>query len=64
MNQYETSGQMPRSDAPIDSKSDIRRLQDQISAQHDMIQKLQQEIRRIKTKLDRHADHLNKIARG
>jgi hypothetical protein len=44
--------------------AEIRRLGEQIKAQDAIIKDLQTEMRRLKTKLDQHAVHLNKISRG
>ena len=43
---------------------DLKSLIDRVQQQHVEIQKLQTEMRRLKSKLDRHADHINNQDRG
>lgn len=67
MEQYEKGSSV--SDAKIKSKETtlvelVGRLDQQVAAQQRMIQDLQKDIRRLKEKLDRHADHLNRQQRG
>ena len=63
MEQYEKSGTGTKikrtSDAP-DLESRLRRLEDDHRQQQDIIVELQAEIRRLKSKLDRHADYINR----
>lgn len=67
MEQYEKSG----TGAKVKETSDtsnleirLRRLEDDHRQQQETIVELQAEIRRLKSKLDRHADHLNRQQRG
>ena len=67
MEQYEKGSSV--SDAKIKSKETtlvelVGRLDQQVAAQQRMIMDLQKDIRRLKEKLDRHADHLNRQQRG
>ena len=64
MEQYEKGGTGVKTVKSRDLEGDIRHLKEQIKAQDAIIRDLQTELRRLKTKLDRHAEHLNKIARG
>jgi uncharacterized coiled-coil protein SlyX len=64
MEQYGKSGTVVKAEKPRDTNAEIRRLGEQIKAQDAIIKELQTELRRLKTKIDRHAVHLNKIARG
>lgn len=64
MEQYEKSGAGVKAIKKTDMDAEIRHLKEQIKAQDATIRDLQTELRRLKTKLDRHAVHLNKIARG
>ena len=67
MEQYEKSGDGTKakqeSKAP-DLDARLRRLEDDHRQQQEIIVELQAEIRRLKAKLDRHADYLNKQQRG
>ena len=67
MEQYEKSGTGSKikklSDAD-DIESRLRRVEDDHRQQQDIIVELQTEIRRLKSKLDKHADHLNRQNRG
>ena len=64
MEQYEKGGTGAKAKKVQDVDADIRHLKEQVKAQDAIIRDLQTELRRLKTKLDRHAVHLNKIARG
>jgi hypothetical protein len=64
MEQYKKNGPGIKAEKPRDTDAEIRRLGEQIKAQDAIIKDLQTELRRVKTKLDRHAVHLNKISRG
>ena len=64
MEQYKKNGPVIKAEKPHDPSAEIRRLGEQIKAQDAIIKDLQTEMRRLKTKLDRHAVHLNKISRG
>jgi hypothetical protein len=64
MTQYENSGPGIAPAAVQDTSADIRALREQITAQGTAIQDLQKELRRVKSKLDQHAVHLNKMSRG
>jgi len=64
MEQYEKGGSSPLPEKKSDLDAEIRHLKEQIKAQDAVIRDLQTDIRRLKSKLDRHAVHLNKIARG
>ena len=64
MEQYGKSGTGIKSTKKTDPDAEIRHLKEQIKTQDAAIRDLQTELRRLKTKLDRHAVHLNKIARG
>lgn len=67
MEQYEKSGTGAKvnqeSSAP-DLDARLRRLEEDHRQQQEIIVELQTEIRRLKAKLDRHADYLNKQQRG
>ena len=66
MEQYEQGA--PPSKAPEQRDQDlsgtIDRLQRRVAQQDTVIENLQREVRRLKEKLDRHADHLNRQQRG
>ena len=64
MEQYEKGGAGVKATKKTDMHAEIRHLKEQIKSQEAVIRDLQAELRRLKTKLDRHAVHLNKIARG
>jgi prefoldin subunit 5 len=64
MDQYKKNGPGIKAEKSHDASAEIRRLGEQIKAQDAIIKELQTELRRLKTKIDRHAVHLNKIARG
>ena len=64
MTQYENSGPGTTPTAAKDISADVRALREQITAQGVIIQDLQKELRRVKSKLDQHAVHLNKMSRG
>jgi len=64
MEQYKKNGPGIKAEKPHDTGAEIRRLGEQIKAQDAIIKEVQTELRRLKTKLDRHAVHLNKISRG
>ena len=64
MEQYSKSG--PKIQAP-ESKvitDDTATLKSQIQAQNRLIEELQKEVRRLKQKLDRHADYINRQNHG
>ena len=64
MTQYSKSGPPVDQKSPADSKvgqDDVRKM---LSAQQDKIDSLEKEVRRLKQKLDRHADYLNKLDHG
>jgi len=64
MDQYKKNGPGIKAEKSHDASAEIRRLGEQIKAQDTIIKELQTELRRLKTRIDRHAVHLNKIARG
>ena len=67
MEQYEKSGtgaQINQMSDAKDLEGRLRRLEDDHRQQREIIVELQAEIRRLKAKLDRHADYLNKQQRG
>ena len=64
MEQYKKGGVGIKHTKKTDIDADIRHLKEQIKSQDAVIKDLQTELRRLKTKLDRHAVHLNKISRG
>lgn len=47
-----------------DLEGRLRRMEDDHRQQQEIIVELQTEIRRLKAKLDRHADHINRQNRG
>ena len=66
MNQYERSGP-PAEQKPADeirTEITIRELQDTVRRQQTMIESLQKDVRRLREKIDRHADYLNGNQRG
>ena len=67
MEQYEKSGtgaRVKKTSGATDLESRLHRLEDDHRQQQEIIVELQAEIRRLKTKLDRHADYLNQQKRG
>lgn len=64
MEQYGKSRSGPLPEKTSDLDAEIRHLKEQIKAQDAVIRDLQTDMRRLKSKLDRHAVHLNKISRG
>lgn len=64
MVQYEKGGVGIKPTKKTDLDAEIRHLKEQMKTQDSIIKDLQTELRRLKTKLDRHAVHLNKISRG
>lgn len=63
MEQYEKSGTgiaVKKESDTKDLESRVRRLEDTNRQQQDIIVELQTEIRRLKSKLDKHADYLNR----
>lgn len=66
MTQYEKSGPPtePKTKEQTDIASTVFRLQQQVSAQDRQIRELQLDLRRLKDKMDQHADFLNRQQRG
>lgn len=58
--QYKRSGPLPTKPQASAQDNTIARLEQKIDEQDRQIQDLQKAIRRLKDKLDRHADYLNK----
>ena len=65
MQQYEKSGPADAVKIPKPDPADkISALEQKILAQDQAIAELLKEIQRLKTKMDRHADHINRNNRG
>ena len=67
MQQYEKSGTGATVKKDVDARDlvvRITRLEDDNKRCQEIIAELQTEIRRLKAKLDRHADYLNRQDRG
>jgi uncharacterized coiled-coil protein SlyX len=64
MEQYEKSGPQQKTKSVDTKDPSIRHLEEQLAAQAKQIQELQKEIRQLRSRLDRHADHLNRQSRG
>lgn len=67
MQQYDQSGPAPtqfQSTSEHKIEEVIERLQSHVAQQDVLIENLQKEIRRLKDKLDGHADHINRLNRG
>jgi hypothetical protein len=65
MEQYSKSG--PKIQAPenkVVMGDDTASLKSQIQEQNRLIEELQKEVRRLKQKLDRHADYINRQNHG
>lgn len=67
MEQYKKSGPAPEKKADTKNDTDIaklHRLEEQVKQQEAQIRTLEQELRRVKSKMDTHATALNKIRNG
>ena len=66
MEQYEQSGPTvePKTKEQTDLSGVVTRLHQQVAAQDRLIRELQLDLRRLKDKMDRHADFLNRQQRG
>ena len=64
MEQYEKGGPETKKELSSTKSPEIRHLQEQVAEQMRLIKDLQKEIRQLKSRLDRHAEHLNKQSRG
>ena len=66
MEQYEQSGPVPdpQEKSSTDLSDKLARLQQKVSDQDRVIRMLEQELRRVKDKMDQHADYLNRQQRG
>ena len=67
MEQYKKSGPGTTVKKESDTRSiedRLHRIEDEHIHQQEIIVELQTEIRRLKAKLDRHADHINRQQRG
>ena len=64
MEQYEKSGPHTKTGSPSVKDPGIRHLEERLAEQAKQIAELQKEIRQLRSRLDRHADHLNRQSRG
>lgn len=66
MEQYEKGGPAldPKSKEQIDLSGAVARLEKQVATQDRIIRELQSALRRLKDKMDQHAEYLNRQQRG
>lgn len=66
MEQYEQGGPAPapKEKPATDLADSVARLAGRVEEQDRLIRSLQQELRRVKDKMDQHADYLNRQQRG
>lgn len=64
MQQYSKSGPKPQAAENKIITDDTATLKLQIQEQNCLIEELQKEVRRLKQKLDRHADYINRQNHG
>ena len=64
MEQYEKSGTQTKIEPRNTKDPDMRHLEERLAEQERQIKDLQREIRQLKSRLDRHAEHLNRQSRG